>query len=87
MFASKRLAFIIWLPCLIALGHGCFVMVIDPSEASHSILMASLLSLVCGSLAMVRSKVIRQDKALQQLQERCEMLEQKSVAIKSSKAE
>jgi len=84
-FASKRVAFYIYLPCLIALGHGLLMMAIDPVVGIPSLLMGSALSIVCGSICENREKIIRQDKALQQLQERYEMLEQKEVATKSRK--
>jgi len=44
-------------------------MAIDPSEASHSIVMASLLGLVAASISTIRMQIIRQDKAIKQLQE------------------
>ena len=83
MFASKWAACFIYLPCLIALGHGFLLIVIDLSAASHSIVMASLLGLVAASISTIREKIIRQDKALQQLQERYEMLEQRAQATES----
>jgi len=75
MFASKRQAYLVFAPCVIALGFAFFKIAIGV-EASDAIVMASLLSLVCGSLGMNRAKIIRQDKAIQQLQECCEELKQ-----------
>lgn len=68
MFASKRMAFFVHVPCLIALGHGFLVIAIDAGRATHSILMASLLGLVAGSISSNRQKILRQDEVIQQLE-------------------
>ena len=69
MFASKQAACLIFLPCLIALGHGLIVMAINAGEAGQSLVMASLLGLVAGSISSNRRKILQQDKVIQQLEE------------------
>ena len=68
LFASKRWAFLLYAPCVIPLVAG-FYSIAMGLEASNYIIMASMLSLVSGALDMFRRKVIRQDKAIKQLQE------------------
>ncbi len=69
IFASKWSAFFIILPCLIALVHGFLLIASDAGEATHSLLMASLLGLVAGSISSNRRKILQQDRVIQQLQE------------------
>lgn len=82
MFASKTAALLLFAPCIIALAFGFFKVAVGV-DSSDALVTASLLSLVCGSLDLIRKKIIRQDKAIQHLQERYEMLEHKAMAAKS----
>jgi len=68
-FASKRHAILIYSPCWIAI-ISAFIHIAMGLEATHYLITGSLLALVCGSLDSCRSKIMRQDQAIQQLQER-----------------
>lgn len=71
MFASKRLACLLYAPCLIPLA-GAFLLLrleITGPTTTVYIAMASLLGLVSGFLDMFRRKIIRQDEAIKELQE------------------
>ena len=83
MFASKVQVWSIFLPCIITLFYGLLVMAIDPVRGITSLVMASALALVCGSIGENRGKIVQQDINLQRLQERYEMLEQKELATES----
>ena len=69
-FASKKLAFLIYTPCFIALGYSIFCAIIDSSTAPYAIVLASVLTLVCSSINFLRKKIIQQDKTIQLLQEK-----------------
>ena len=70
-FASKKMGFFIYVPCLIPIILAFFLLVIGmASEASPYIVMGSLLALVCGSLGQIRDKIIQQNQTIQILQEK-----------------
>ena len=72
MFASKRLACLLYAPCLIPLAAGAFLLLaleITGPTTTVYIAMGSLLALVTGFLDMFRRKIIRQDEAIKELQE------------------
>jgi hypothetical protein len=69
-FASKKMIFFIYSPCFISLFY-CFInFITDSSTAPNAIVLASMLSLVCGSIDFLRKKIIQQDKTIQLLQEK-----------------
>ena len=72
-FASKKLGFLIYAPCWIAIGAGWLHVALD-LEATHYLVTGSLLALVCGSLGLCRKKIIQQDKAIRLLQEKLDEL-------------
>ncbi len=67
-FASKKLVYLIYAPCFIALGLAIFS--IDSRTGSNAVVLASMLSLVCSSIDFLRKKIIQQDKTIQLLQEK-----------------
>jgi len=72
-FASKKLGFFIYVPCLIPIILAFFLLVIGmASEASPYIVMGSFLSLDCRYLGQMRVKIIQQNQAIQSLQEKLE---------------
>ena len=72
-FASKKLGFFIYVPCLIPIILAFFLLVMGrASEASPYIMMGSLLALVCGSLGQMRAKIIQQNQTIQSLHEKLE---------------
>ena len=77
MFASKRQACLLFAPCVIALAYA-FLKIAIGVDSSDALVMASLLSLVCGSLGLLRARIINHETVIQQLQERLEKLEQAS---------
>lgn len=69
-FASKKMGFLIYVPCWIPIILAFFLLVMGmASEASPYIVMGSLLALVCGSLGQMREKIIQQNQAIKSLQE------------------
>ena len=68
-FASKKMGIIIYLPCWIAIGAGCYSVAMD-LDASHYLITGSLLALVCSSLGQLRAKIIQQNQTIQILQEK-----------------
>lgn len=66
---SKWSEFYIFIPCWLALVHGIALDMIDLGKGDHSIVMASLLALVAGSISSNRKKILQQHKVIQQLQE------------------
>lgn len=75
-FASKIMGIIIFLPCLIPILLGCFLIAMGmASEASPYIMMGSLLTLVCGSLGQLRAKIIQQNQTIQILQEKLDEID------------
>ena len=72
-FASKKMEFFIYVPCLIPIILAFFLLTMGmASEASPYIVMGSMLALVCGSLGQMREKIIQQNHAIQILQEKIE---------------
>ena len=70
-FDSKKMGFIVFLPCLIPILLAFFLIAMGmASEASPYIMMGSLLTLVCGSLGQLRAKIIQQNQTIQILQEK-----------------
>ena len=69
-FASKKLVFLIYAPCLIALFYSFINFISDSSTAPNAIVLASVLTLVCNSIDFLRKKIIQQDKTIQLLQEK-----------------
>jgi len=70
-FASKKMGFFIYLPCWIPIILAFFLLVIGmASEASPYSMIGSLLALGCGSRGQMREKIIRQNQAIQILQEK-----------------
>lgn len=67
-FASKRHAILTYSPCWIAI-ISAWVCIAMGLEATTYVIVGSLLALVCGSLALCRRKIMRQDQVIQQLQE------------------
>ena len=69
-FASKRHTILIysptWITIIAAFIHIAMGLVV---EATPYLVTGSLLALVCGSLDLCRNKIMRQDEAIQQLQE------------------
>ena len=73
-FASKKLVFLIYTPCFIALGFAILCAIIDSSTAPNAIVLASMLTLVCNSIDFLRKKIIQQDKTIQLLQEKLDQV-------------
>jgi hypothetical protein len=69
-FTSIKLVFLIYSPCFIALVFAMLCAIIDSRASSYAIVITSLLSLVCGSIDILRKKIIQQDKTIQLLQEK-----------------
>jgi hypothetical protein len=69
-FASKKLVFLIYAPCYIALFLAISFYIIDSSGSHNAIALASMLTLVCNSIDFLRKKIIQQDKTIQLLQEK-----------------
>ena len=72
--ASKKLVFFIYAPCFIALGFAILCAIIDSSTAPYAIVLASMLTLVCNSIDLLRKKIIQQDKTIQLLQEKLDQV-------------
>ena len=73
-FASKKLVFLIYAPCLIALFYSFINFISDSSTAPNAIVLASVLTLVCNSIDFLRKKIIQQDKTIQLLQEKLDQV-------------
>ena len=73
-FASKKLVFLIYAPCFIALFFAISSVVIDSSKSYNAIALASVLTLVCNSIDFLRKKIIQQDKTIQLLQEKLDQV-------------
>ena len=73
-FASKKLVFLIYSPCFIALFYCFLNFISDSSTAPNAIVLASVLTLVCNSIDFLRKKIIQQDKTIQLLQEKLDQV-------------
>ena len=73
-FASKKLVYLIYAPCFIALFLAISFTIIDSSGSHNAIALASVLTLVCNSIAFLRKKIIQQDKTIQLLQEKLDQV-------------
>ena len=73
-FASKKLVFLIYAPCFIALFLAISFAIIDSSGSHNAIALASMLTLVCSSIDFLRKKIIQQDKTIQLLQEKLDQV-------------
>jgi hypothetical protein len=73
-FSSKKLVFLIYAPCFIALFLAISLVVIDSSKSYNAIGLASVLTLVCNSIDFLRKKIIQQDKTIQLLQEKLDQV-------------
>ena len=73
-FASKKLVFLIYAPCFIALFYSFVNFISDSSTAPNAIVLASVLTLVCNSIDFLRKKIIQQDKTIQLLQEKLDQV-------------
>jgi hypothetical protein len=73
-FASKKLVFLIYTPCFIALFLAISFVIIDSSKSYNAIALASVLTLVCNSIDFLRKKIIQQDKTIQLLQEKLDQV-------------
>ena len=69
-FASKKLVYLIYAPCFIALFFAISLVVIDSSISYNAIGLASVLTLVSSSIDFLRKKIIQQDKTILLLQEK-----------------
>jgi len=73
-FASKKLVYLIYAPCFIALFFAISLVVIDSSISYNAIALASMSTLVCSSIDFLRKKIIQQDKTIQLLQKKLDQV-------------